>query len=144
MSKITLRMLTEDEADEWDAMWERRSWYDSLHCMLEEQCVDDHGAHAWLLELDPADGITFLCQRCPADVDYIYPDGIDALVGEFEVFPGYVLSLHTGSVQVNGRETYGLFTYGWRGPVTAELHIEVHRSYEYPDDCSVWIDLEAA
>jgi len=140
---ISLRILDDEEIAEQDAAWERRAWYEALDCLLQEQCVDDHGAHDWWLELDPDDGTTFHCLRCPADVDYIWPDGIDMLTGDFEVFPGYVLRLHTGSVQVNGCETYGLFTYGWRGHVTAQLVVE-RGGYWNPEDIDAWIELEAA
>jgi hypothetical protein len=139
---LTLRLLTEEEAAESDAMRDRRSWYESLDCLLQEQCVDDHGAHDWWLGIDPDDGVDFHCLRCSAGVDYIWPDGIDLLSGDFEVLPGYVLSVQTGIVQVNGRETYGLFTYGWRGRVTAQLVVEPG-GYWTPDDISAWIELEA-
>lgn len=145
MSKLTLRLLTDEEVAECDAMWDRRAWYDSLTCMLEEQCVDDHGTHAWWLEVDPDDGISFYCQRCPADVAYIHPDGMDLLTGEFEVFPGYVLSLQTGGVLLNGKETYGLFIFGWRGRVTARLTVEKYTSMDFiGEEYDAWIELEAA
>jgi hypothetical protein len=105
--------------------------------------VDDHGAHDWWLELDPDDGTDFHCLRCFASVDYIWPDGIDLLTGEFEVFKGYVLSLNCGSVQVNRRESLGLFDHRWSGRVTAQLVVE-RGGYWAPDDIDAWIELEAA
>jgi len=143
MSKIEWRLLADDEVAEGDAAWERRAWYEALYCLLQEQCVDDHGVHDWWLEIGPDDGVDFHCLRCLADVDYIWPDGIDLLDGEFEVFKGYVLGLHAGSVQVNGRESLGLFDHRWSGHVTAQLVVE-RGGYWNPGDIDAWIELEAA
>jgi hypothetical protein len=116
---------------------------EAYRALFVRLCERDSG-HDWFLAIDPDDGVTLGCRKCPAGVDDVYPDGIDLLTGEFEVYPGYVLSLRTGGVEVNGQESYGVFTYGWRGPVTVELHEEKYTSmdwigYEY----DAWIVVEA-
>lgn len=132
----------EEEMPPWSAWgWDLEGEaYRALFVHLCEQAGD----HDWFLEIGPGDGVTLGCLTCPAWVHDVYPDGIDLLVGEFEVYPGYVLSLNCGGVRVNGQESYGLFTYGWRGPVTVELHTEKYTSmdwigYEY----DAWIIVEA-
>jgi hypothetical protein len=139
--KLEWRVLSAEEVarDEsywrWGGDFEGHVWRD----LFVSWCPE----HDWFLTIDPDDGVYLKCGKCPAGVDDVYPDGIDLLVGEFEVYPGYVLSLRTGGVQVNGQECYGLFTYGWRGPVTVELHEEKYTSmdwigYEY----DAWIEVE--
>jgi hypothetical protein len=130
---------------------ERRDedWVPEFHHDLEGEAwrklfIDRCGEHDWYLEIDPYDGIMLTCRKCPAWSDDVYPDGIDLLTGDFEVYPGYVLSLHCGGVQVNGQETYDLFTYGWRGPVRVELHVETYTSMDWiGPEYNVWIDVEA-
>jgi hypothetical protein len=66
------------------------------------------------------------------------------MVGDFEVYPGYVLSLNFSSVWVNGADREG-FMFGWRGPVTAALE-----ATRYPggpwgaEEWDVWVIVEAA
>jgi hypothetical protein len=115
---------------------------EAYRALFVHLCEQDDG-HDWYLTIDPDDGVYLKCRKCPAWVDDVYPDGIDMLAGEFWVYPGYVLSLNCGEVKVNGQECYGLFTYGWRGPVTVELHTEKYASmdwigYEY----DAWIFVE--
>jgi hypothetical protein len=114
--------------------------YRSLFVWLCEQ----RGGHDWYLEISPGDdGVTLGCRACPAWTDDVYPDGGDLLAGDFTVYPGYVLTLRTGSVQVNGQETYGLFTYGWRGPVTVRLHVEEYTNMDWiGTEYDVWIEVD--
>jgi hypothetical protein len=139
-AKLEWRILSEDEAEAADRFWrwgrdfEGQAWRD----LFVSRCPE----HDWRLTIDPDDGVYLKCQRCPAWLDDVYPDGIDLLTGDFEVFPGYVLSLQAGGVQVNGQESYGLFTYGWHGPVTVKLYTEKYTSmdwigYEY----DAWIEV---
>ena len=140
--KLEWRALSAEEAARDEAYWrwgpdlEGLAWRD----LFVSRCPE----HDWYLTIDPDDGVYLKCGKCPAGVDDVYPDGADLLTGEFEVYPGYVLSLRTGGVQVNDQECYDLFTYGWRGPVTVELHTEKYASmdwigYEY----DAWIVVEA-
>lgn len=127
--KWTWRILTAEEAEAAERFWrwgrdfEGQVWRD----LFVSLCP----GHGWYLTIDPDDGVYLKCQKCPAWLDDVHPDGIDLLTGEFEVCPGYALSLHTGGVRVNGQETYGLFTYGWHGPVTIELHVEEYTSMDW-------------
>jgi hypothetical protein len=140
--KLEWRVLTAGESEDADRFWrwgrdfEGQVW----RSLFVSRCPE----HDWYLTIDPDDGVYLKCLKCPAWLDDVYPDGIDLLTGEFEVCPGYVLGLQTGGVQVNGQECYGLYTYGWRGPVTVELHVEKYTSmdwigYEY----DAWIFVEA-
>ena len=141
--KWTWRILSEEEAEQ--AEQDRRRWEleglegRAWRSLFVSRCLE----HDWHLTIDPDDGVYLKCRKCPAWLDDVYPDGADLLTGDFEVYSGYVLSLHTGGVKVNGQETYGVFTYGWRGPVTVELHVEKYTSmdwigYEY----DAWIEVE--
>jgi hypothetical protein len=106
-------------------------------------CAGD-GGHQWHLEIDPWDGISFGCSRCPAGADDLIPDGIDLLVGEFEVYPGYALSLECGSVLVNGKWRDGPHMYGWRGPVTATVRAELAPNYFDGYEYEYYVDLTAS
>lgn len=144
--KWQLRTLSEEEAayrEGW--RWEARPDLESeaWRALFVHLCEQD-GGHDWYLEIDPDDGVTLGCRTCPAWVDDVYPDGMDLLTGEFEVFPGYVLGLRLGDVEVNRQWVAGCFAYGWRGPVTVELHTEKYYcpdygSYEY----DAWVIVEA-
>lgn len=35
--------------------------------------------HQWVLDLEDCNVVSLHCQRCPADVDYLYPDGHDLI-----------------------------------------------------------------
>jgi hypothetical protein len=140
-SKVEWHVVTDEEAARDEAYWrwgrdfEGRAWRD----LFVSLCP----GHDWYLTIDPDDGVYLKCRKCPAGVDDVYPDGIDLLTGKFEVHPGYVLSLRTGSVEVNGQETYGLFTYGWRGPVTTELHVEKYPATpDHGEEYDAWIEVE--
>ena len=142
--KLCLAGYVEDseEMPPW-SLWDWDLEGEAYRALFVHLCGQDSG-HDWYLEIHPDDGVTFGCRKCPARADDVYPDGADLLTGEFEVYPGYVLSLRTGGVQVNDQECYDLFTYGWRGPVTVELHTEKYASmdwigYEY----DAWIVVEA-
>jgi hypothetical protein len=135
------RLLTDEEVAEHDFLWrygrdlEGEAW----RSLFVHQCP----GHDWYLHIDPDDGVWLTCRKCPAGVDDVYPDGIDMLTGEFEVFPGYVLGLQTGSVQVNGQESYGAFAYGWRGPVTVDLHVEKYTSMDWiGEEYDAWIEVD--
>lgn len=98
--------------------------------------------HDWQLEIDPDDGVSLWCLRCPAGVDDVCPDGIDLLAGDFEVCPGYVLTLNCCGVHVNGKWHDGLHSYGWRGLVTVELHVETYVSMDWIGaEYDVWIEV---
>lgn len=141
--KIGLRLLTGEEMAAEDEWRERFDLEYAWHLWKVASC-EERGGHWWWLEIDPDDGVYLSCRYCPADVNDIYPDGIDLLAGQFEVYPGYVLTLRCGGVEVNGEWRAGLFAYGWRGAVTARLHIEEYRNYFEPPEYDVYIDLEAA
>jgi hypothetical protein len=143
--KITLRVLSDEEAAASEARWRwGRDLEGGAYRALFVHLCEQAGGHDWYLHIDPDDGTWITCRHCPAGMDDVYPDGIDLLAGEFEVYPGYVLSLRSGGVLVNGQACYGAFTYGWRGPVTVDLHTEKYTSmdwigYEY----DAWIVVEA-
>lgn len=106
-------------------------------------CSQVQGGHDWLLEIDPGDGVSLCCQRCHAVTDDIYPDGIDLLTGDFEVYPGYVLGLRAGAVDVNRTWRDGLHTYGWRGPVAVRLVVEKYTSMDWiGTEYDVWIEVD--
>jgi hypothetical protein len=140
--KYSWHILTEEEMAAADAAC-RRHALDMAWRAWEVASCEERGGHWWWLELHPDEGIYLGCLHCPADVDDVYPDGHELMYGEFEVFPGYTLSVSFASVLVNGRDLGG-FSYGWRGPVTVDLRIETYRSYVGPTEYDVWVDLEAA
>ena len=140
--KIELRVLSDEEIEEEDQWTQQRLLEDAWHLWEVASC-EERGGHWWWLELDPDDGIDLRCLHCPADVNDVYPDGHELMFGEFEVFPGYKLSLGFGSVLVNGRED-AWYAHGWRGPVTVELRIEEYRSYFEGSEWDICIDLEPA
>lgn len=141
LQKFTWKLLTEEELARAEEQWAYSSMLEKCRLWAVGMCRMARG-HDWYLEIDPDDGVYLGCRMCPADVNDVYPDGIDMLAGEFEVYPGYVLSLHTGWVYVNGEHRDG-HAYGWRGPVTAELHVKKYTSmdiigYEY----DAWIEVD--
>lgn len=141
--KWTWRILSEEEAEQ--AERDRRRWeLEGLEGRAWRSLfIDLCGEHDWYLTIDPDDGVYLKCRRCPAWGDDVYPDSADLLTGEFEVYPGYVLSLHTGGVQVNGQESYGLFSYGWHGSVTVDLHVEEYTSMDWiGSEYDAWIEVE--
>jgi hypothetical protein len=141
--KLVWKILTGEELARFEEEWAYSAVEEKCRLWAVGMCRMARG-HDWYLEVDPDDGVSLYCRKCPAGADDVYPDGIDALVGEFEVYPGYVLSLHTGSVQVNGKWRDGLFTYGWRGPVTVELHVEKYTSMDWiGTEYDVWVEVEA-
>jgi hypothetical protein len=145
--KMEWRPLSDEEIEESDRYWrwgrdfEGYAWRRLFIWLCERD-----GGHFWYLHIDPDDGTWLSCAKCHvAGVDEIYPDGIDLLTGEFEVYPGYVLSLNCGDVEVNGKPCLGMFTYGWRGPVTVNLHVERYTSMDWiGEEHDVWIEVDPA
>lgn len=144
-AKMEWRVLSDEESAaslarwRWGKDFEGEAWRSVIARLCEES-----GGHAWYLHIDPDDGVWVTCTRChAAGIDDVYPDGNDMLVGDFEVSPGYVLSLRCGDVEVNGKSCYGLFTYGWRGPVTLNLHVEKYTSMDWiGEEYDAWIEVE--
>lgn len=139
--KLEWKLLTAEEAAYFDEQWAYSSLVEKCRLWAVSMCQVVRG-HDWYLEIDPDEGVHLSCRKCPAGADDVYPDGIDMLTGEFEVYPGYVLSLQTGDVHVNGEFRDG-HVYGWRGPVAVDLHTEKYTSmdwvgYEY----DAWIEVE--
>lgn len=143
MSTLTWRILTEDEQAQQEAAWRQWSLEQAWRLWRLYSCTE-RGGHFWYLDITPEDGAYLACTGCGADEDdLISPDGADLLTGEFEVYPGYTLSLDGRDVLVNGRRTGdGLLAYGWRGPVTATVRVETYRC-EYGTEYDIFIDLEA-
>jgi hypothetical protein len=145
--KIELRVLSEEE---WAADEARHQvWLAQQEALADEHdqkvqlCVWARGGHTWHLDLDPSDdSITLRCLHCPAGIDDLCSDGHDLMVGEFEVYPGYVLSLHLGEVWVNDKPREG-FMFGWRGPVMAVLHVEKYTSMDWIGfEYDVWVEVD--
>jgi uncharacterized protein RhaS with RHS repeats len=139
-AKLEWRILSDEEVAEHDRLWrygpdlEGEAW----RALFVNRCP----GHDWYLHIDPDDGTWLHCRKCPAGVDDLCPDGQDLLTGEFEVYPGYVLGLRYGSVEVNGTDRGGWFTYGWRGPVTVDLHVEKYTSMDWiGTEYDVWIEV---
>lgn len=139
MKQPGLRIATAEDEAGWAAS-------DAVQRRIDREIAmcTGNGGHRWHLEIDPWDGVTLGCSRCPADVDVIVTDGTDLLCGEFEVYPGYVLSLEGTSVLVNGVWRDGLHMYGWRGPVTANVRTERAGNYLDGYENEYFIDLTAA
>jgi hypothetical protein len=138
--KLEWVLLSEEEVEAEERYWRYGRDFEGLcwHRLFVSRCP----GHDWYLTIDPDDGVYLKCRRCPAWLDDVHPDGTDLLTGEFEVYPGYTLSLNCGGVRVNGEETYGLFTYGWRGPVTIELHVEEYTSMDWiGSEYDAWIEV---
>lgn len=138
-------ILSAEEAEESESVWRwGRDFEGEVWRQLFVWLCEQNGGHAWYLNIDPEDGVWLSCTKChKAGVDEIYPDGIDLLTGEFKVYPGYVLSLRHGGVEVNGEYCLDLFTYGWRGPVTIELHVEKYTSMDWiGEEIDAWIEVE--
>ena len=139
--KIELRELAGEELAQAEERWAYNSVAEKCRLWAVSMCQAARG-HDWYLKIDPDDGVSLYCRKCPAGIDDLYPDGADLLCGDFEVYSGYVLDLRSGSVFVNG-DYRGGHTYGWRGPVKAELYTEKYTSkdwigYEY----DAWIEVE--
>lgn len=142
--KITFELLTGEELARAEEQWAYSSTIEKCRLWAVAMCRMARG-HDWYLDIDPDDGVSLYCRKCPAGVDDLYPDGIDLLTGEFEVHPGYVLSLCTGSVHVNGKDTGVLGpALGWRGPVTARVEVICYPSTpDHGEEWDAWIELEA-
>lgn len=145
--KIELRVLTEEEQAEDAANYERwraeQDAADLCHQGRVAMC-EAHGGHRWRLEIDPCGDKELSCEHCPAYMDDLHPDGFDIACGEFEVYPGYVLTLRSGFVLVNDQDFDGLHTYGWRGPVSARVEVERYPATpDHGEEWDVWVILEA-
>lgn len=139
--KITWKILTDEELARAEEQWAWCSVLEKCRLWAVSMCREARG-HDWYLGIDPDDGVHLDCRKCPADIDDLYPDGIDLLTGEFEVFPGYVLSFNFGSVLVNGTN-YDGFTYGWRGPVNARVEIIRYPSTpDHGEEWDAWVEVE--
>ena len=109
----------------------------------EVACCEERGGHWWQLDIrpDPDDWelhVELACRHCPASPDAICEDGQEMLCGQFTVMAGYVLHLNCGTVRLNGdwrRGSADRFTYGWRGPVTAEVRANAWHDFEYGPQC---------
>ena len=139
--KITWRVIAGEELARAEEQWARGDAEETCRRWAVSMCAAARG-HDWYLEIDPDDGVSLDCRKCHACTDDVYPDGIDLLTGEFEVRPGYVLTLRSGGVLVNGQDCDEFDR--WSGPVTVELHTEKYTSmdwigYEY----DAWIDVAA-
>jgi hypothetical protein len=139
--KISLGEITGKELARAEELWACSSTAERCHLWAVDMCWRARG-HDWYLEVDPDDGVSLYCRTCPADANDLYPDGTDLLGGDFEVYPGYVLSLRSGFVLVNGEDRDG-HVYGWCGPVTVRLYTEKYTSmdwigYEY----DAWIEVD--
>jgi hypothetical protein len=140
--KITLREITGEELARAEEQWAYSSMLEQCRLWAVSMCRMARG-HDWYLEIDPYEGVYLSCRMCPAEVDDVYPDGQELLTGEFEVYPGYVLGLRCADVEVNGKFCDGLFTYGWRGPVTVELHVEKYTSMDWiGTEYDVWVEVD--
>lgn len=142
--KLSFRLLAGEELAQAEEQWAWASVEEKCRSWAVASCRLARG-HDWYLDINPYEGAVYLdCRWCPAGIDDIYPDGIDLLNGDFEVYPGYVLSLQSvNGIAVNGQPCDGMFTYGWHGPVTVRLTVEKYTSmdwigYEY----NAWIEVD--
>lgn len=135
-------MLFEEEKPSWaEEEWGYSAAAEKCRLWAVGLCRLARG-HDWYLEIDPWDGVTLSCRKCPAGINDLYPDGSDLLYGSFPVCTGYVLWLSCGTVEVNGQWHDG-FMYGWRGPVTAMVHTEKHYSWDYgSSEYDAYIEVE--
>jgi hypothetical protein len=140
--KIEWREITGAELARAEEQWAYSSMIERCRLWAVDMCRRARG-HDWYLEIDPCEGVFLDCRKCPAGIDDLYPDGFDLMTGEFEVYPGYVLSLYFGSVHVNGTD-YDGFTYGWRGPVTARVEVVRYPSTpDHGEEWDAWVEVEA-
>lgn len=130
---------------EFDELVQEQLDYRVLRALLdawaawEIACCEERCGHRWWLDIHPGDGtdgvsVELRCQHCPAGPDDIFPDGQEVLCGRFPVMAGYILHVDYGTVWLNGDRWRGSpdrFTYGWRGPVTAEFRENGWYDYEY-------------
>jgi hypothetical protein len=144
---ISLRVMSDEEvaADEAAYLaWRAEQDIAELCHQGRVAMCEAHGGHAWRLQIDPADGKDLTCDYCPACMDDLHPDGFDCAVGDFEVYPGYVLTLRLGFTRVNDRDYDGLHTYGWRGRVSARVEVEHYPATpDHGEEWDVWVVLEA-
>lgn len=146
--KIELRVLSEEEQAADEARHEARlaEWeiLADEHDQKVQLCAWARGGHAWRLEIDPDGGKDLACDHCPAGMDDLCPDGFDIAAGDFEVYPGYVLTLQSGYVLLNGEDHDGVHTYGWRGPVSARVETTRYPGGPWgPEEYDAWVILEA-
>jgi hypothetical protein len=146
--KIELRVLTDEEVAAEEASYEQWRALREIEADERDQkvqlCVWARGGHAWRLEIDPDGGKDLSCDYCPADMDDLCPDGFDIACGDFEVYPGYVLSLQSGCVLLNNEDYDGRHTYGWRGRVSARVDTTRYPGGPWgPEEWDVWVILEA-
>jgi hypothetical protein len=141
--KITFREIAGEELERAEEQWAYSSLVEKCRLWAVAMCRIARG-HDWQLDINPYEGAVYLdCRWCPAGIDDIYPDGIDLLNGDFEVCPGYVLNLRSvNGIEVNEQPCDGMFTYGWRGPVTVDLHVEKYTSMDWiGPEHDVWIEV---
>lgn len=140
--KIELYEVTGEELARAEEQWAYSSMVEKCRLWAVDMCRRVRG-HDWYLEIDPYEGISLYCRKCPADVNDVCPDGHELMTGEFEVCPGYVLSLYFGSVHVNGTD-YDGFTYGWRGPVAVVVDVTRYPAGPWGgEEYDVWVEVEA-
>jgi hypothetical protein len=125
----------------WDERYPEFPYGAEETCRAWAAAMCGFGGHDWFLEIDCEDGVSLHCIRCPAGPDDIYPDGADVLTGNFEVRPGYVLTLSTGYVLLNDEECDDYDR--WAGPVTAVLRVEQYTSLDMiSPEYDVWIEVD--
>lgn len=140
--KISFKTLMGEELAQAEEQWAYSSMAEKCRLWAVGMCRRARG-HDWYLEIDPYEGVFLRCLMCPAGVDDVYPDGQELLTGEFAVYPGYVLGLRCGDVEVNGTWYPDGFTYGWRGPVTVNLHVEKYTSMDWiGTEYDVWVEVD--
>jgi hypothetical protein len=146
--KFELRVLSEGEQAEAEANHERwlalREVEADEHDQKVQLCAWARGGHRWLLEIDPAGGKDLSCAHCPAGMDDLCPDGFDVAAGDFEVYPGYVLTIQSGYVLLNNEDYDERHAYGWRGPVSAQVETTRYPGGPWgPEEWDVCVILEA-
>lgn len=144
---ISLRVMSDEEvaADEatYEAWRAEQDIAELCHQGRVAMC-EAHGGHAWRLEIDPYGDRELSCEHCPACMDDLLPDGFDVACGDFEVYPGYVLTLRSGYVLLNDQDYDGLHAYGWRGRVSARVEVEHYPATpDHSEEWDVWVVLEA-
>lgn len=93
------------------------STYEAWRQWEMHSCVERHGGHPWIAELEhPEDcsGVGVYCSYCPATIDDVFPDATDSLYGKL------------GSITVeNGKHDCDDPRLPFEVPIN--LHVEVFR-----------------
>jgi len=119
-----LRLMSDNERREWEEA--NRPYVEAE--VERKRLVAACEGHEWEMHLEDDDFVSLCCTRCPADVDDLYPDGLDLLYAEFD----NGAKVHAGEhdspvplivpVDVDVIPSRMWTDYGWEYDVEIQIH----------------------